>query len=140
MDSVPRRAYFLLLLASVVFYLPGLLPGRILLPLDVLCWQLPWSNTPVCQGRTPSNPIISDLVLQLHPWREVIRRDGWRAALWNPYAFAGSPMPSSISITGPGAPPCKGPFRALIPASTAEVRPARVEATTRAANVEALRP
>jgi hypothetical protein len=92
MDSVPRRAYFLLLLASVVFYLPGLLPGRILLPLDVLCWQLPWSNTPVCQGRTPSNPIISDLVLQLHPWREVIRRDGWRAALWNPYAFAGSPM------------------------------------------------
>ena len=49
-------------------------------------------------------------------------------------------MASSISITGPGAPPCSGPFRALIPASTAEVRPARVEATTRAAKVEAFSP
>lgn len=87
-----RRPHFLLFLAVVLFYAPGLLPGRILLPLDVLCWQLPWSNTPVCQGRTPVNPVLSDLVLQLHPWRAVIQRDGWRAALWNPYAYAGSPL------------------------------------------------
>ncbi len=43
-------------------------------------------------------------------------------------------------MTGPGAPPCSGPFKAPIPASTLEVSPAWVEATTRDAKVEALRP
>ena len=43
-----RRWIFLLILAATLFYLPGLLPGRVLLPLDVLCWQLPWSATKVC--------------------------------------------------------------------------------------------
>jgi hypothetical protein len=63
-----------------------------------------------------------------------------RAARSQAWALSGVPMASSISITGPGAPPCSGPFRAEIPASTAEVRPARVDATTRAAKVEAFRP
>jgi hypothetical protein len=93
MTLVSERRWILLLTsAAALFYLPGLLPGRILLPLDVLCWQLPWSATEVCEGRQVVNPVISDLVLQYDPWRAIIRRDGWRAALWNPYAFAGSPM------------------------------------------------
>ena len=38
-------------------------------------------------------------------------------------------------MTGPGAPPWSGPLSALSPARTAEVRPASVEATMRAADV-----
>ena len=77
---------------TVLFYLPGLLPGRVLLPLDILCGSLPWSATAVCSGQVISNRVLSDQVFQFYPWHEVIRRDGWRGALWNPYAFAGSPL------------------------------------------------
>jgi hypothetical protein len=76
----------------LLFYSPGLAPGRIALPLDVLCWQLPWANMPVCQGISPRNVVISDVVLQFHPWRATIRHDGWGGALWNTYLAAGSPM------------------------------------------------
>ncbi len=82
----------LLLAAPLLFYLPGLLPGRVLLPLDILCGSLPWSATASCAGRTISNPVLSDQVFQFYPWHEMVRRDGWRAAFWNPYAFAGSPL------------------------------------------------
>ena len=41
---------------------------------------------------------------------------------------------------GPGAPPWRGPMSALRPARTLDVSPAPVDATTRAANVEAFRP
>ncbi len=40
----------------------------------------------------------------------------------------------------PGAPPCSGPFNAQSPATMEEGRPAAVDATTRAAKVEALSP
>src|SRR5579871_2958653 len=92
MKALDRKILWMLAAAAVVFYSPGLLPGKILLPLDVLCWQLPWSATSTCHGVQPRNPVLSDFVLQQEPWRAVIRRDGWRAALWNPYAYAGSPM------------------------------------------------
>ncbi len=55
-------------------------------------------------------------------------------------ACSGRPIASSMSSTGPGAPPCRGPFSADSAAITAEPRPARVEATTRAAKVEAFSP
>ena len=45
-----------------------------------------------------------------------------------------------MSSTGPGAPPWSGPFSAESPASTDDPSPARVDATTRAANVDALSP
>src|SRR5215813_2561943 len=38
-----------------------------------------------------------------------------------------SPISSSMSSTGPGAPPCNGPLSAQSAANTAEIRPARVE-------------
>ena len=82
----------LLLAAPVLFYLPGLFPGRVLLPVDILCGSLPWSAMQQCAGRTISNPVLSDQIFQFYPWHEIVRRDGWPAALWNPYAFAGSPL------------------------------------------------
>jgi hypothetical protein len=45
-----------------------------------------------------------------------------------------------MSRTGPGAPPCSGPFSAPIAATIDETRSDPVEATTRAANVEAFMP
>jgi hypothetical protein len=47
---------------------------------------------------------------------------------------------SSISSTGPGAPPCSGPLSAAKPATTHGITSEPVEATTRAANVDAFRP
>src|SRR5439155_15982881 len=82
----------LLCVAAVLFYLPGLLPGRVLLPLDILCGSPPWIGMASCAGRTPANPILSDQVLAFFPWHEIQKRDGWRGTLWNRYGFAGSPL------------------------------------------------
>ena len=49
-------------------------------------------------------------------------------------------MASSMSRTGPGAPPCSGPLRAQMAATTALTMSDPVDVTTRAAKVEALRP
>jgi len=87
--SVP---ILLLLAAAVLFYLPSLLPGRVLLPLDILCAASPWSAMAVCEGRTAANPILSDQVFQFFPWHVIQKRQGWHGVLWNPYAFAGSPL------------------------------------------------
>ena len=46
----------------------------------------------VCTGRHVTNPILSDQVFQFYPWHKIQERDGWGAMLWNPYAFAGSPL------------------------------------------------
>src|SRR5881397_937159 len=83
---------FLVLTAGVLFYLPGLLPGRVLLPADILCSVLPWQATAQCAGQAPANPVISDQVFQFFAWRSVVKTHGWPAVFWNPYAFAGSPM------------------------------------------------
>src|SRR2546427_11565619 len=57
--------------------------------------------------------------------------------------FSGSPIAvtsSSIGFTYAGAPPCSGPERAPTAADNAAPQSAPVEGTTRAVNVEALRP
>ena len=87
-----RIAIFVVLAAAFLFYGRGLIPGRILLPADVLCGALPWSNLEECSRISPANPIISDEVLQFFAWRSVVKSHGWRAVFWNPYAFAGSPL------------------------------------------------
>lgn len=68
----PQRAALLLILATVAFYLPALLPDRVLLPVDILCGVLPWQATPQCSGVTAANPVISDQVFQFFPWRAVV--------------------------------------------------------------------
>jgi hypothetical protein len=87
-----RIGLFIVLAAAFLFYAPGLIPGRILLPADVLCNVLPWHNLDECSRVTTANPIISDEVFQFFAWRAVVKTEGWRAVFWNPYAFAGSPL------------------------------------------------
>ncbi len=82
----------LLVLCAIIFYFSGLRPGRVLLPLDILCGSLPWSATSGCAGHTAANPVTTDQVFQFYPWHSIVRAGGWRALLWNPYAFAGSPL------------------------------------------------
>jgi hypothetical protein len=55
-------------------------------------------------------------------------------------AFSGVAIASSMSSTGPGAPPCRGPLSAPIAATTAETLSEPVDATTRAAKVDAFIP
>src|SRR5262245_27298506 len=87
-----RIGLYVVLVAAFLLYAPGLIPGRILLPTDVLCNVLPWHNMEECSGVSPANPIISDEVFQFFAWRTVVKAEGWPAAFWNSYAFAGSPM------------------------------------------------
>lgn len=93
---LPQRSHrlFLLLLAAavVVFHFRGLLPGQVFLPLDALCGGPPFNGSPACAGVKANNLIITDQVLAFYPWHSVVRQGGWGAALWNPLAFAGSPM------------------------------------------------
>ena len=62
-----RIAIFVVLAAAFLFYGRGPIPGRILLPADVLCGALPWSNLEECSRMSPANPIVSDEVLQFFP-------------------------------------------------------------------------
>ena len=55
-------------------------------------------------------------------------------------AFSGVPIASSESSARLGAPPCSGPERAPSAATTQAATSAPVDATTRAVNVEALKP
>src|SRR5262245_66559911 len=87
-----RTGLYLVLAAAFLFYAPGLMPGRILLPADVLCNVLPWHNLQECSQVSAANPIISDELFQFFAWRAVVKAEGWRALFWNPYAFAGSPL------------------------------------------------
>src|SRR5512140_2380842 len=93
-ESRQARIVLLVLLAGLIaVHARGLLPGRVFLPLDILCTWAPWKTQPVCQGVAPNNPVTSDQVYAFYPWRAAVKTGaGWGALLWNPYAFAGTPM------------------------------------------------
>ena len=89
-----RRVLPALAVALVVmlFYGRALLPGRVLIPTDILTeswppWQQP--NQPV----NVHNPLLSDVVNYIYPVKtftaEAVRRGEW--PLWNPYVFTGYP-------------------------------------------------
>ncbi|MBK8430352.1 MAG: hypothetical protein IPL28_03190 [Chloroflexi bacterium] len=76
----------------LLFYGRALLPGRVLIPTDILTeswppWQQP--NQPV----NVHNPLLSDVVNYIYPVKtftaEAVRQGEW--PLWNPYIFTGYP-------------------------------------------------
>ncbi len=82
----------LLTLVVLLFYGRALLPGRVLIPTDILTeswppWQQP--NQPV----NVHNPLLSDVVNYIYPVKtftaEAVRQGEW--PLWNPYIFTGYP-------------------------------------------------
>jgi len=82
-------ALAVLLLLALAFLSPGLLPDRVLMPMDVLSLFRPWRGMAL-----PSplhNPLATDVVDIIYPTRhfaaEALRQGQF--PLWNPYTFAG---------------------------------------------------
>jgi O-antigen/teichoic acid export membrane protein len=92
-----------LAIVLVLLLLPGLwfsaqtLGGRTLLPADNLFAYPPWQSFAERLGvGVPHNALISDLILENHPWKSLIR-DALQGGepsgvLWNPRTFAGVPF------------------------------------------------
>jgi hypothetical protein len=70
----------------------------------------------------------------------IIRRPEFSSDSSHSSAFSGVPIAESIFKTGPGAPPCSGPFNAPMAATTQLTLSEAVDATTRAVKVEAFIP
>jgi len=97
--GVPWRdlaALAALLLLALIFLGPGLLPGRVLMPMDALSLFRPWRGMAL-----PSelhNPLPTDVVDYIYPTRH-LAATALRAGefpLWNPYLFGGYPFVSNL--------------------------------------------
>jgi hypothetical protein len=88
-----RGAVALLALASAFYVLPGLVPGRVFLPMDLLSDLDAWKPDPA-ERRLVSNRLLSDVVLQFVPWNAAVRdRLARREAPWvNPLQGDGAPL------------------------------------------------
>ena len=84
-----------LLLLLVVFFWPVTLGGKSLLPLDNLFAFEPWkSHAGDFQVQVPHNELLSDLILQNYPWKQLIVQalQSRQLPLWNPYILSGLPF------------------------------------------------
>ncbi len=103
----PRSLRGLILLAAIavpqfLLFGPSLVGTKILLPLDLLKFEnfyLPPSaedldRPPEAPRFIPQNPLLSDLILVIEPWRvfAVSEVRAGRMPLWNPYIYCGSPF------------------------------------------------
>ena len=90
-------AISLLMLLPLLWFAPHVIGGRTLLPADNLFGFEPWRSYAAEFGvGTPHNALISDLILENHTWKTLIREalaaGDPGAILWNPRNFAGSPF------------------------------------------------
>lgn len=81
---------------TLIWFAPYWLTGRTPTPLQYLFAQIaPWKSAgPVPSAFLTRNVLMSDVVTQFLPWREVVS-DSWRRGelpLLNPFAGAGSPL------------------------------------------------
>jgi O-antigen/teichoic acid export membrane protein len=86
-----------LLLLPLLWFWPQTLGGRTLLPADNLYQYQPWQSYAGQFGvGVPTNPLISDLVLENVQWKsfivEQLRAGRPGDILWNPLIFAGLPF------------------------------------------------
>ena len=82
----------LVAVAFVAVFGRVLIGDRVLIPADILYQSLPWQATSA--SHDAHNSLISDVVVETYPWFTVVREAllNGRLPLWNPYAFAGSPL------------------------------------------------
>jgi len=82
-----------LALLSLLFLAPGLRPGKVLLPLDLVtqAWP-PWQQPD--QVVNVHNPLISDVVDYIYPVKAFAAEQvkGGTLPLWNPYVLGGYPL------------------------------------------------
>ncbi len=91
---MPRTQIFLLIVAvlAVLYFLPNLLTGGVLFPLDILYHTGPYASSAPEQLSHVRNPQLADLVTMIYPWTDFFRSAEERLPLWNPYSFCGSPL------------------------------------------------
>lgn len=86
-------AIFLLLL-TLVFFWKIVFLGKTLGPADLIYNFYPWASHPFKGFIRPSNPLLSDQVLQFYPWMKYsvsLIKEGI-LPLWNPYSASGTPF------------------------------------------------
>lgn len=89
-------ALAMLLLLVLAFLWPGLLPGRVLMPMDALSLFRPWRG--MVLSSPLHNPLPTDVVDYVYPTRHFAAgslRQG-EFPLWNPYLFGGYPFVSNL--------------------------------------------
>ncbi len=95
MNSLPRHWATLLglVLLILLFLAPGLLPGKVLLPLDLVTqvWP-PWQQPN--QAVNVHNPLLSDVVDYIYPVKVFVAEQVKQRELplWNPYVLGGYPL------------------------------------------------
>lgn len=88
-----RLAVGVFALAALAYTASGFLPGRVLLPLDQLREIGAWKPDPT-ERHPVSNRLLSDAVLQFHPWDVAARRaiSAGEFPWSNPWAARGAPL------------------------------------------------
>ena len=88
-----RRAAWVIACAALIYSGLGFLPGRVLLPADLIREAGVWKSDPL-ERRPVSNRLLSDPVLQFHPWDTAARRWLARGQLpfVNPFAGEGQAL------------------------------------------------
>jgi len=70
---VRPRILLLFITVALLYAAPGMLPGRVLAPMDIQRDYLAWKHDPAVRVRV-SNSLLSDVPLQLVPWDTQSRR------------------------------------------------------------------
>src|SRR6266702_3867534 len=71
--EMSKKSAILLILAAFLYTAPGLLPGRVMVPLDLPRDLGAWKSSPAERVRV-SNSLLSDVVVQFVPWDVAARR------------------------------------------------------------------
>jgi len=88
-------ALLLLFLLPLLWFGPVIFGDQTLLPADNIYQYEPWlSYAEQLDAEVPHNALLSDLVLENYPWKQLIRRglSELQLPLWNPYVFTGTPF------------------------------------------------
>ena len=91
MKGMERICFLLVILVPPAFFLPNILAGGVMLPLDLLHHYEPFAQSLPIEMARVHNPHLADLVALYHPGFELLRAAAGIAPLWNPYSFCGSP-------------------------------------------------
>jgi len=91
-----RTAAALIAALSLLAYGRGVLPGRVLSPVELLACSYPWRashpNAPLV------DPGLSDVTFAFHPWLSFASGEVKRGnlPLWNPHTYCGSPFAGAM--------------------------------------------
>jgi hypothetical protein len=94
----------LILLASIVYFIPYLNFEKTLVPYDLLTFFSPWHALEV---DPPQNMAVADVIRMYVPWKMLYRRAllSGEIPFWNPYNFSGVPLMAN-GLSQVFYPPC----------------------------------